>query len=333
MGYIKRTQLSEYRQQKRGGRGAKGSGNRDEDFLEYLFIASMHNYMLFFTEKGKCFWLRVFEIPEGGKTSKGRAIQNMINIEPDDKVRAFINVKDLKDKEYVENNFIILGTKKGTIKKTSLEAYSRPRQNGINAITINEGDYLLEARLTTGHSEIIMALKSGKAIRFNEEKVRPMGRNAAGVRGISLAGPDDEVIGMICINGDSEDILVVSENGYGKRSSIDDYRITNRGGKGVKTINITQKTGQLIAIKEVQDKDDLMIINRSGLIIRLPIVELRVMGRATQGVRLINLKDNDSIASVAKVEMILEDESDEVDNEVNDNEIISDEDFGKEIES
>lgn len=306
MGYVKRTLLTEYRQQKRGGRGAKGSGNRQEDFLEYIFVATMHNYMLFFTEKGKCFWMRVFEIPEGTKTSKGRAIQNMINIDPDDKVRAFINIKDLKDQEYIENNFIILGTKKGTIKKTSLAAYSRPRQNGINAITIKEGDNLLEARLTTGNSEILLALKSGKAIRFNEEKVRPMGRNAAGVRGIRLAGPKDEVIGMICINESKEDILVVSENGYGKRSSVDNYRITNRGGKGVKTINITKKTGQLIAIKDVEDKDDLMIINRSGLIIRLPVESLRVMGRATQGVRLINLKDGDFIASVTKVEIIAE---------------------------
>ncbi|MBU1012401.1 MAG: DNA gyrase subunit A [Bacteroidetes bacterium] len=337
MGYVKRTQLSEYRQQKRGGRGAKGSGNRDEDFLEHLFVASMHNYMLFFTEKGKCFWLRVFEIPEGGKTSKGRAIQNMINIDPDDKVRAFINVKDIKDKEYVENNFIILATQRGTIKKTSLEAYSRPRQNGINAITINEGDQLLEARLTTGKSEIIMALKSGKAIRFNESNVRPMGRNAAGVRGISLGGPKDEVIGMICINEDNADILVVSENGYGKRSSVEDYRITNRGGKGVKTINITEKTGSLIAIKDVQDNDDLMIINRSGLIIRLSVEDLRVMGRATQGVRLINLKDDDSIASVAKVAVIVGDDDefkdiDNPDNEDIEDENINNEEIGKEIE-
>lgn len=333
MGYVKRTQLSEYRQQKRGGRGAKGSGNRDEDFLEHLFVASMHNYMLFFTEKGKCYWLRVFEIAEGGKTSKGRAIQNMINIDPDDKVRAFINVKDLKDTEYVENNFIILATQKGTIKKTSLAAYSRPRQNGINAITINEGDQLLGARLTTGQSEILLALRSGKAIRFNEEKVRPMGRNAAGVRGISLASTKDEVVGMICINDENANILVVSENGYGKRSSVADYRITNRGGKGVKTINITEKTGQLIAIKDVQDTDDLMIINRSGLIIRLSVADLRVMGRATQGVRLINLKDGDSIASVAKVEKVEDiDDSLEAENEglVEENNL--NEENGKEIE-
>ncbi len=333
MGYVKRTQLSEYRQQKRGGRGAKGSGNRDEDFLEHLFVASMHNYMLFFTEKGKCFWLRVFEIAEGGKTSKGRAIQNMINIDPDDKVRAFINVKDLKDTEYVENNFIILATKKGTIKKTSLAAYSRPRQNGINAITINEGDQLLEARLTTGESEILLALRSGKAIRFNESKVRPMGRNAAGVRGITLANAKDEVVGMICINDEHSNILVVAENGYGKRSSVDDYRITNRGGKGVKTINITDKTGKLIAIKDVQDKDDLMIINRSGLIIRLSVEDLRVMGRATQGVRLINLKEDDSIASVAKVKYVEgADEIDEADSEGVEEEDITNEENGKEIE-
>ena len=301
LGYVKRTNLTEYRQQKRGGRGAKGSNIREEDFVEYLFIASMHNYMLFFTEKGKCFWLRVYEIPEGTKTSKGRAIQNMVNIEPDDKVRAFINIKNLKDQEYIDNNYIVMCTQKGTIKKTSLAAYSRPRQNGINAITINEGDHLLEAKLTNGNSEILMALHSGKAIRFNEQKVRPMGRNAAGVRGITLAGPKDVVVGMICINDESENILVVSEKGYGKRSSIEDYRVTNRGGKGVKTINITEKTGNLIAINAVKDGDDLMIINRSGLIIRLPIESLRVMGRATQGVRLINLKDDDYIASVAKV--------------------------------
>lgn len=301
LGYVKRTNLTEYRQQKRGGRGAKGSNIREEDFLEYLFIASMHNYMLFFTEKGKCFWLRVYEIPEGSKTSKGRAIQNMVNIEPDDKVKAFINIKNLKDQEYIDNNYIVMCTQKGTIKKTSLAAYSRPRQNGINAITINEGDHLLEAKLTTGSSEILMALESGKAIRFNEAKVRPMGRNAAGVRGITLAGPKDVVIGMICIEDESDNILVVSEKGYGKRSSIEDYRVTNRGGKGVKTINITEKTGKLIALNNVKDGDDLMIINRSGLIIRLAIEDLRVMGRATQGVRLIKLKDDDYIASVAKV--------------------------------
>jgi len=301
MGYIKRTPLTEYRVQNRGGRGARGGASRDEDFLEYLFIATNHNYMLFFTEKGKCYWLRVFEIPEGTKISKGRAIQNMINIEPDDKVKAFINIKDLKDEEYTQNNFIILASKKGVIKKTSLAAYSRPRQNGIIAINIREGDSLLEARQTNGSNEVIMALKSGRAIRFNESKVRPMGRNASGVRGITLAHKKDEVIGMICLENEEYNVLVVSENGYGKRSSLEDYRITNRGGKGVKTINVTAKTGNLIAIKNVTDNDDLMIINRSGLAIRLSVSALRVMGRATQGVRLINLRDGDIIAAVAKV--------------------------------
>jgi len=301
MGYVKRTQLTEYRTQLRGGKGSKGSTTRDEDFLEHLFIASMHNYMLFFTEQGKVYWMRVFEIPEGSKTSKGRAIQNMINIAPNDKVKAFINVKSLKDEEYINNNFIVLCTKKGVIKKTKLEAYSRPRQNGINAITIREGDQLLEAKLTDGGNEILMALRSGKAIRFNEEKVRSMGRNAAGVRGIRLGGPKDEVIGMICVKGNEETILVVAEKGIGKRSKVEDYRITNRGGKGVKTINITNKTGQLIAIKNVEDTDDLMIINKSGILIRLPVSGLRVIGRATQGVKLINLKEKDSIAAVTNV--------------------------------
>ena len=310
MGCIKRTPLSEYRRQNRGGRGAKGSDIRDEDFLEYLYVATMHNYMLFFTEKGKVFWMRVFEIPEGTKTSKGRAIQNLINIEPDDKVRAFINLKSIKDEEYINNNFIILCTRKGIIKKTSLEAYSRPRQNGINAITIRDDDQLLEARLTNGNNEVLMALKSGRAIRFNENTVRPMGRNASGVKGITLANEQDEVVGMICPENDLSDILVVSEKGYGKRSKLDDYRITNRGGKGVKTINITEKTGLLISIDSVTDNDDLMIINRSGLIIRLAVADLRVMGRATQGVRLINLRDNDSIAAVTKVEV--EKEEDEI---------------------
>jgi DNA gyrase subunit A len=304
MGYIKRTPLSEYRVQNRGGRGVKGTEIRDEDFLEHLFVATNHNYLLFFTEKGKCFWLRVYEIPEGGKTSKGRAIQNLVNIEPDDKVRAFINVKNLKDEDYISSNFIILATKKGTIKKTSLEAYSRPRQNGINAITINEGDQLLEAKLTQGTDEVVMALKSGRAIRFNEKTVRPMGRNAAGVRGISFTGTNDEVIGMICIPLDKKcEVLVVSENGYGKRSDLDDYRITNRGGKGVKTLNITDKTGEVIAVKDVTDSDDLMIINRSGVIIRMAVANLRVMGRATQGVRLIKIDEGDSIAAVAKVDV------------------------------
>ncbi|MBC8314011.1 MAG: DNA gyrase subunit A [Bacteroidetes bacterium] len=308
LGYIKRTPLSEYRRQHRGGKGHKGTEIRDEDFLEHLFVATNHNYLLLFTEKGKCFWLRVFEIPEGAKTSKGRAIQNLLNIETEDKVRAYINVKNLKDEEYINSNFITMATKLGTIKKTTLEAYSRPRQNGINAITINEGDQLLEARLTNGDDEVVMALKSGRAIRFNEEKVRAMGRNAAGVRGIRLSAKDDEVVGMICIPKDKKcEILVVSENGYGKRSDIEDYRVTNRGGKGVKTINITEKTGKLIAIKQVTDTDDLMIINRSGIIIRMGVVNLRVVGRATQGVRLLTIKEGDQIAAVAKVEVEVED--------------------------
>lgn len=309
MGYIKRTPLVEYKRQNRGGRGTRGSDIRDEDFLEHLYIATAHNYMLFFTEKGRCFWLRAFEIPEGSKTSKGRAIQNLLNIESDDKVKAIINLKDLKDEEYVKSNYIILCTEKGTIKKTSLEAYSRPRVNGINAINIVDGDILLEARLTDGANEVVMSLKSGRAIRFNESTVRPMGRNATGVRGIRLAGKDDKVIGMICVSDINEDILVVSENGYGKRSKIEDYRVTNRGGKGVKTINITAKTGDLIAIKNVVPENDLMIINKSGLIIRMAVDDLRVVGRATQGVRLINLKDDDAIASVAKVD-IIDDEED-----------------------
>lgn len=303
LGYVKRTPLTEYRVQARGGRGAKGTSTRDEDFLEHLFIASNHNYLLLFTEKGKCYWLRVFEIPEGSRTSKGRAIQNLINIEPDDKIRAFINTKDLKDENYVNSHYIIMATTKGVIKKTPLEAYSRPRQNGINAIIIREEDALLEARLTDGQSEIIMAVKSGRAIRFNEEKVRAMGRNSAGVRGITLSSEKDEVVGMICLNDAGFDVLVVSENGYGKRSKLEDYRVTNRGGKGVKTLNITQKTGDLISIKNVKDSDDLMIINKSGLTIRMAVSALRVMGRATQGVRLINLRDDDSIAAVAKVEL------------------------------
>lgn len=303
MGYIKRTPLSEYRRQNRGGRGAKGSDIRDADFLEYLYIASNHNYMLFFTEKGRAFWLRVFEIPEGTKQSKGRAIQNMINLEPGDKVKAFIRLKSIKDEQYIKENYIILCTSKGIIKKTSLEAYSRPRANGINAITIREDDSLLEARLTNGESEVIMALRSGRAIRFNERDVRPMGRNASGVRGITLSSADDEVVGMICMENKDFEILVVSENGYGKRSKLEDYRITRRGGKGVKTINVTEKTGKLISIDSVTDNDDLMIINRSGLIIRLAIANLRIMGRATQGVRLIALRDNDSIAAVTKVEV------------------------------
>jgi len=303
LGYVKRTQLTEYRVQARGGRGAIGGTARDEDFLEHLFIATNHNYLLLFTEKGKCYWLRVFEIPEGSRTSKGRAIQNLINIEQDDKVRAFINTKDLKDEDYVNNHFIVMATSKGVIKKTPLEAYSRPRLNGINAIIIRDDDSLLEARLTNGNNEIIMAVRSGRAIRFNEQKVRAMGRNSTGVRGISLDSEKDEVVGMICMEDIEFDVLVVSENGYGKRSKLEDYRVTNRGGKGVKTLNITPKTGDLISIKNVKDNDDLMIINKSGLTIRMAVSGLRVMGRATQGVRIINLRDDDSIAAVAKVEM------------------------------
>ena len=308
-GYIKRTPLTEYRRQGRGGKGALGSNSRDEDFIEHLLVASNHNYMLFFTEAGRCFWLRVFEIPEGARTSKGRAIQNIINIPKEEKIKAYIKLISLKDQEYLNNNYIIMCTKKGTIKKTSLEAYSRPRANGINAININEGDTLLEANLTSGSSEIVMALKSGRAIRFNESTVRPMGRTATGVRGISLEDENDEVVGMISIDNPDTTVLVVSEKGYGKRTDIDDYRVTNRGGKGVKTLNITDKTGKLVAIKDVTDKDDLMIINRSGIIIRIAMSELRVMGRATQGVRLITLKGDDEIASVARVEH--DDESEE----------------------
>lgn len=301
LGYIKRTALSEYRRQSRGGKGAKGSEARDEDFIEHLFVATNHNYILLFTEKGKCFWMRVFEIPEGTKTSKGRAIQNLINIEQTDKVKAFINVANLKDQDYIDNNFIILCTRQGIIKKTSLEAYSRPRQNGINAITVREGDELLEARLTNGSNEVLMALRSGRAIRFNESTVRPMGRNASGVKGITLGGETDEVVGMICMGEEQSDVLVVSEKGFGKRSQLGDYRVTNRGGKGVKTINITEKTGDLIAIKDVKDDDDLMIINKSGIVIRIAVTQLRVMGRATQGVKLIDLRSGDEIAAVAKV--------------------------------
>jgi len=301
-GYIKRTNLSEYKVQNRGGVGSKGSKTRDNDFLEHLFVATNHNFLLIFTEKGKCFWMRVFEVPEGNKVSKGRAIQNLINIEPDDKVLAIINVKDLRDDEYINNNFIVLCTKGGIIKKTSLEAYSRPRQNGIIAINVREGDTLLDAKLTSGSMEIMMALKSGKSIRFNESKVRPMGRNASGVKGVTLADDTDEVVGMIAVDSEEDNVLVVSEKGYGKRSPVADYRVTNRGGKGVKTISVTEKTGNLISIKNVTDADDLMIINKSGLVIRLRVADLRVMGRATQGVRLINLKGNDGIAAVAKVE-------------------------------
>ena len=314
-GYIKRTSLTEYKKQHRGGVGAKASSTRNEDFLEHLFVGTNHQYMLFFTQTGKCFWMRVFEIPEGTRTSKGRAIQNLINIGQDDKVKAFICTQDLKDEEYINNHYVIMATKNGQVKKTSLEQYSRPRTNGINAITIKEGDELLEAKLTTGDSQVMLAVKSGKAIRFEEEKTRSMGRNASGVRGIRLNNDTDEVIGMITINESESDVLVVSENGYGKRSSLDDYRITNRGGKGVKTISITEKTGNLVAIKNVTDSDDLMIINKSGIAIRLEIDHLRVMGRATQGVRLIKVRDGDAIAAVAKV--MSDDEELELDEEGN----------------
>ena len=300
-GYIKRTPLTEYKTQNRGGVGQKASTTRDEDFLQDLFVGTNHQYMLFFTQKGKCFWMRVYEIPEGSKTAKGRAIQNLINIEQDDKVQAFICTQDLKDEEYINNHYVIMATKKGQVKKTSLEQYSRPRANGINAITIKDDDELLEAKLTNGNSQVMLAVKSGKAIRFEESKTRPMGRGASGVRGITLADEKDEVVGMIAVNDMEANILVVSENGYGKRSSLEDYRITNRGGKGVKTISITDKTGKLVSVKTVTDTDDLMIINKSGIAIRMEVASLRVMGRATQGVRLINLKGNDSIAAVAKV--------------------------------
>ena len=301
MGYIKRTPLAEYRTQHRGGVGAKGSATRDEDFIEHIYVASMHNTMLFFTEKGRCYWLKVYEIPEGARSSKGRAIQNVIQIEPEDKVRAYINVKRLDDADYVNNNYIIMCTKDGTIKKTKLEAYSRPRQNGVNAIVIREGDQLIEAKLTSGNAEVLIAAREGKAIRFNENTVRPIGRVGAGVRGISI-DEDDEVVGMICIEPDSkQDVLVLSENGYGKRTDLDEYRITNRGGKGVKTINITEKTGKLISIQAVTDENDLMIINRSGLTIRTAVSQIRLAGRATQGVRIINLREGDAIASVMAV--------------------------------
>ena len=300
-GYLKRTNLEEYKVQNRGGRGQKGATTRNEDFLEHLFVGTNHQYMMFFTQKGKVFWMRVYEIPEGGKNTKGRAMQNLINIEQDDKVKAFLVTQDLKDEAYINSHYVIMATKKGQVKKTSLEQYSRPRTNGINAITIKEGDELLEAKLTTGDSQVMLALKSGKSIRFEEAKTRPMGRTASGVRGITLQHEKDEVIGMVAVNDMDSNILVVSEKGYGKRSKLEDYRITNRGGKGVKTLNISEKTGDLVAIKNVDDSNDLMIINRSGLTIRMAVEDLRVMGRATQGVRLINIKDNDSIAAVAKV--------------------------------
>ena len=313
LNYIKRTNLSEYRRQSRGGKGSKGSDARDEDFIEQIFVATNHNYMLFFTEKGKCYWLRVFEIPEGTKASKGRAIQNIIKLDPDDNVKAYINLSDIS-KDFVENHYLTLITKKGVIKKTTLEAFSRPRATGIIALGIREGDELLEAKMTSGNSEIVIALKSGRAIRFPESTVRPMGRTASGVRAISIDDPDDEVVGMICIDDPKTNVLVVSEKGFGKRSELEEYRITNRGGKGVKTMNITDKTGQLVAIKDVVDGDDLMIINKSGILIRIAVDTLRVVGRATQGVRLINLRDNDEIAAVTKVKA--EDIDDVEDNEI-----------------
>jgi DNA gyrase subunit A len=332
LGYIKRTTLSEYRAQGRGGVGSKGATTRDEDFVEEMVMANNHDYMLFFSEQGKCFWLKVYEIPEGSKTSKGRAIQNIINLPKDDKIMAYINTKDLKDEEYINSHFIMMCTKKGVVKKTSLEAYSRPRTNGINAITIREGDQLLEAKMTTGNSHIMMAVKSGKAIHFEEEKVRSMGRTAAGVRGIRLANDNDEVVGMICIEDTNSSVLVVAENGYGKRSAVEDYRITNRGGKGVKTINITDKTGPLISLKNVSDTDDLMVINKSGITIRIGVDTLRVMGRATQGVKLIRLREDDSIASVAKVSKFEADE-DDLDLLENDENINSQQSENQELDS
>lgn len=321
-GYIKRTNLTEYKTQNRGGVGQKSAGTRDQDFLEHMFVATNHQYMMFFTQKGKCFWMRVYEIPEGSKTAKGRAIQNLVNIESDDKVKAFICTQDLKDKEYINSHNLIMVTKKGQVKKTSLEKYSKPRVNGVAAITIKEGDELLEAKLTNGESQIILAVKSGKLVRFEETKTRPMGRTASGVRGITLKDDTDEVIGMVTVNDMSSEILVVAENGYGKRSSLDEYRITNRGGKGVKTLNITEKTGKLISINSVTDADDLMIINKSGLTIRMAVEDLRVMGRATQGVKLINIKGNDSIAAVTKVmkddvaEVVVDEEGNVIETEV-----------------
>lgn len=320
-GYIKRTPLVDYRRQNRGGTGSRASGTRDEDFLEHLIIATAHDYMLFFTEKGRCYWLRVFEIPEGDKTAKGRPIQNMINIESDDKIKAYINVKTLSDEDYLKNNYIVMCTRRGTIKKTTLEAYSRPRSNGINAINVREGDELIEARLTNDNSEIIIAIRSGRAIRFPENKVRPMGRTATGVRGISLDNENDEVIGMICVNNPENNILVVSEKGYGKQSALEDYRITNRGGKGVKTMKVTDKTGELVSVLEVTNDEDLMIITKKGTLIRLSLESLRVMGRATQGVRLINLKGSDSIAAIAKVPAEIN-EDEELQETMNEDEVI-----------
>jgi DNA gyrase subunit A len=342
-GYIKRTSLNEYKVQNRGGMGSKGSATRDKDFLEHLFVATNHNYLLVFTEKGRCFWMRVYEIPEGNKLSKGRAIQNLINIPQDDKVKAYVKVTDLTDKDYVENNFIVMCSKQGVIKKTSLEAYSRPRSNGINAITIRENDELLEAKLTNGTNEIVLATSSGRAIRFNEATVRPMGRNASGVRGVSLAGDADQVVGMICVEDVFSTILVVSEKGYGKRTFLNDpedqepvYRITNRGGKGVKTLNITDKTGPLLSILNVTDEEDLMIITKSGVTIRMHIDTIRTMGRAAQGVRLINLKGNSEIAAIARVPRS-EDEEEEMEidgeNPIDSNESAPESDNGTEVDN
>jgi DNA gyrase subunit A len=325
LGYIKRTPLTDFKTQGRGGVGSKGSTTRDSDFLEHMLNASMHNTLLLFSEKGKCYWLKVYEIPEGTKTSKGRAIQNVINIEQDDQILAYINVSNLTDHEYINNNFIILCTKKGIIKKTSLEAYSRPRQNGVNAITIREDDKLFEARMTNGNHHIMMAVRSGKAVRFKDSSVRPIGRTASGVRGITLGHDLDEVVGMVCVENENEDILVVSENGYGKRSKIGDYRLTNRGGKGVKTINVTEKTGQVISIKSVDESNDLMIITQIGLAIRMSISALRIIGRTAQGVRLINLKEGDQIASITIVPT--SDEPDEIVEITDENIEISDEDI------
>jgi len=331
-GYIKRTPLTEYRRQGRGGVGSKGVTTKDDDFTEHLFIATTHNFLLIFTEQGKVFWLKVYEIPEGSKVSKGRAIQNLIQVDQTDKVASVINVKNLENQDYINNNYLVMVTQKGTIKKTTLEAYSRPRANGINAITVNDGDKLLDVRLTNGTSEIVIALRSGRAIRFNEEQVRPMGRTAAGVRGVTLADDDDRVVGVVCMTCTDNDLLVVSEKGYGKRSAIDDYRITNRGGKGVKTLNVTDKTGKLVAIKDVSDTDDLMIINKSGITIRMAISDLRVMGRATQGVRLIKLSDGDEISSVAKIERIAGEEREPVEVVKPLNEVLEGEDIIEEDE-
>ena len=305
LGYIKRTSLTEYRLQNRGGVGMKGSATRDEDFIEHIYVANMHSTMLLFTQNGRCYWLKVYEIPEGSRASKGRAIQNVINIEPDDKIKTYLNVKNLKDEDYINNNYIVLGTKRGTIKKTSLEAYSRPRANGVNAITVREGDELIEAMLTNGNNEILIAGRDGKCVRFNEVDARAIGRTSAGVRGITIED-DDEVVGMICVESDkvkeqNRTILVVSENGFGKKSELDDYRLTSRGGKGVKTLNITEKTGKLVALKSVTEENDLMIINKSGITIRVAVSDIRVAGRATQGVKLINLREGDSIAAVCVV--------------------------------